>query len=94
VLLELGVIAAKLPEDAAASSVVGATWRVAAWGSSDCTGLRVTTTVIVTEWDRVPLLPVMVTVKVVGESGLISGSKLHLAVLVPPGMTRTLRGLQ
>lgn len=48
----------------------------------------------VTEWDRVPLTPLIVTVKVVGVSGFISASTVQLAVLVPPGMTRIVRGRQ
>jgi len=36
----------------------------------------------------------IVTVKVVGVSGFISASIVQLAVLVPPGMTRIVRGRQ
>ena len=60
----------------------------------DCTGLWVTVTVRVMEWDRVPFVPMIVTVKVIGESGLISGSIVQLAEAVPPGITSMVRGLQ
>ena len=49
---------------------------------------------MVTEWDRVPLIPMIVTVNVVGESGFISASTVQVAEAVPPGITSTARGLQ
>lgn len=54
------------------------------WLSADGVGAWVTVTVMSTEWDNDPgwpvgpNLPVIVTVSVTGESGLISASAKHL----------------